>query len=225
MKILICVKDKKSQIKIIRLIQLMKCEEKVDLECRATLHVKKWKYNIAFIDLGMDNHRAFKLGRKLYKLNHCATFYMFKDFTYIHEFFHAGGFHRILNDGEPLDLEKLKCAYEYYLCVSCKVVLKVHNKNFMFNPSHIQYIEHYKRYMMIVIERNRYKGFIENYEIIMKRLKIFHFFPSHPHYYLNPRFILEYQFHKIWMHNNDYLPTTLRNIDIKRAVMEAADSF
>ncbi|MCD8028492.1 MAG: hypothetical protein LUF02_07510, partial [Erysipelotrichaceae bacterium] len=124
MKVLICVKDKKYQSRIIELIQSMKCEEQIVIESYTTLLSNQRKYDIAFFDLGIDAKKAFTIGKNLYKINHCVNFYMYDDFTYVHEFFDACGFQYLLKDQDDLIQDELSRAYEDYLNSHCKVILK-----------------------------------------------------------------------------------------------------
>ncbi|MCD8029223.1 MAG: LytTR family transcriptional regulator DNA-binding domain-containing protein, partial [Erysipelotrichaceae bacterium] len=93
------------------------------------------------------------------------------------------------------------------------------DQSMVFNPRNIQYIEYYNHHMKVVVGNDRYEGMIDDYNIITKRLEYNHFIQAHPHYLVNAAYIIEYKSHEIRMKNLDILPTTLRNIDIKRAIM------
>ncbi len=219
MKILVCAKDKKYQEKIIELIQEMECEEELVIESSTTLLSNRRKYDIAFLDLRIDAKKAFAMGIKLYDMNHCVNFYMYDDLTYIHDFFNAQGFQYLLNDQDDLIKDELQRAYECYLDFHCKIILKVEHKVMVFNPRNVQYIEYYNHHMKVVVGNKKYIGIIDDYDAIKKRLLGLHYLQVHPHYLVNVAYILEYKSHEIRMKNLDFLPTTIRNIDIQRAIL------
>lgn len=226
MRILICCKDRQCCKNLVRLIQLMEWKEETFIETYSTFPMSQRKYDLAFLDLRIDGQKAFGTGKKLYMMNHCMSLYMYDDYSYLHEFFDANGFQYLLKNEDELVIDELNRAHECYLAMQCKVVLKMTDQKMVFHPCNIQYIEHYKDYMKIVTDHHRYEGFIDDYETIKKHLKKHYFIQVHPHYYVNANDIMEYKSHEIRMKNSDFLPTTLRNSDIMRAVMEAfGDSY
>ncbi|MCD7840588.1 MAG: hypothetical protein LUG46_08200 [Erysipelotrichaceae bacterium] len=219
MKILVCAKDKKYQDRIIELIQSIECEERLEIESSTTLLSNRRKYDIAFLDLRIDAKKAFAMGIKLYEMNHCVNFYMYDDLSYIHDFFNAWGFQYLLNDQDDLIKDELQRAYKRYLDVHCKVILRDEHQVMIFNPCNVQYIEDYNHHMKVAVGNEKYIGVIDDYEVIKKQLIELHYLQSHPHYLVNVAYIMEYKSHEIRMKNLDFLPTTLRNIDIQRAIL------
>ncbi|MCD7809024.1 MAG: hypothetical protein LUH02_06760, partial [Erysipelotrichaceae bacterium] len=139
MRIIICVKDNKYREKIKQFIQSNVYEEEVYIEAYTTFPTGQRKYDIAFLDIRIDEKRVFDVGVRLYQMNQCIIFYMYDSYQYIHEFFEYFGFQYVLNNEDDLIIDELKRAYQNYLDIHCLVILTNEKHQYSFYPRDIQY--------------------------------------------------------------------------------------
>ncbi len=221
MRILVCIKDHKYREKIKQCIQSVEYNEEVSIETYTTFPTGQRKYDMAFLDIRIDEKRVFDVGVRLYQMNRCINFYMYDNYQYIHKFFVSYGFQYILRNEDDLIIDELKRAYQNYLDIHCLVILTNEKHQYSFYPRDIQYIEDDHHYMKVVIGNHQYEGIIDDYEIIKKRLITHHFIQVHPCYLVNAGYIMEYKSHEIIMKNFHLIPSYLQNSDIMKAVVKA----
>jgi len=222
-----CIQDELYMEKMIRRIRKIS-EEDLVIESYSDFYGAARRIDIESFDIAyfgdvIGDHSGFELGKYLkIEQPNCILFYVCDDLTYMHEVFKIGAFQIILKTADDLIEHEFHRAVKAYQKVNYQVPFVCEDgEKKVFIPSEILYIKTYKKTTLVVTDQGRFYGKFDNLIKVKRDLKEFHFYQTHPHYFVNIKRVLLIRTGEIMLNNNDYIPISVMNERIIHRAIQA----